>query len=279
MPYRRLPNTDNARLRAMKKALEMVTKVQPNELAFSLTTLNKLNALCPYFEQMLHQQKQAIAIQAAKSKELANYSRKAKLYISHFYQVFNFAILRNEIPAAARKFFGLRENDSRTPNLLTEKDIVYWGEQIIKGEPERLAKLGGNPITNPTAAVVKVRYEQFLEALHHQKILQKSTKYATDKIAELRADVDSIILTLWNEIEEHFSNYDDEEKRKKASEYGVVYVWRPNERANTKEEIVDEIELFENIQENRAEYYQDEDEIEEPLTQEQLQYTISFTNN
>jgi len=279
MPYRRLPNTDNARLRAMKKAIEMASKVQPNELVFSLTTLNKLNALCPYYEQMLHQQKQAIAIQAAKSKELANYSRKAKLYISHFYKVLNFAILRNEIPAAARKFFGLRENDSRTPNLLTVKDIVYWGEQIIKGESERLAKIGGNPITNPTAAVVKVRYEQFIEALHHQKILQKSTKYATDKIAELRADVDSIILTLWNEIEEHFSNYDDEEKRKKASEYGVVYVWRPNERINTKEEIVNDAELFENVQENRAEHYHDEDEIEESLTQEQLQYTISFSNN
>ena len=279
MPYRRLPNTDNARLRAMKKALELADKIQPNELAFSQTTLNKLNTLCPYFEQMLHQQKQAIAIQAAKSKELANYSRKAKLYISHFYQVFNFAILRNEIQPAARKFFGLRENDSRIPNLLTEKDIVYWGEQIIKGEPERLAKLGGNPITNPTAAVVKVRYEQFLEALHHQKILQKSTKYATDKIAELRADVDSIILTLWNEIEEHFSTLDDEEKRKKASEYGVVYVWRPNERVNTKEEIADEAELFEAIQENRAQIYTDEEEIEEPLTQEQLQYAISFSNN
>jgi len=279
MPYRRLPNTDNARLRAMKKALELADKIQPNELAFSQTTLNKLNTLCPYFEQMLHQKKQAIAIQAAKSKELANYSRKAKLYISHFYQVFNFAILRNEIQPAARKFFGLRENDSRIPNLLTEKDIVYWGEQIIKGEPERLAKLGGNPITNPTAAVVKVRYEQFLEALHHQKILQKSTKYATDKIAELRADVDSIILTLWNEIEEHFSTLDDEEKRKKASEYGVVYVWRPNERVNTKEEIADEAELFETIQENRAQIYTDEEEIEEPLTQEQLQYAISFSNN
>ncbi|HNV95666.1 MAG TPA: hypothetical protein PKG63_04265 [Bacteroidales bacterium] len=281
MPYRRLPNTDNARLRAMKKALEMADKVQPYELAFSNTTLSQLNNLCPYFDQMLHQQKQAIAIQAAKSKELAAYTKKAKLYVSHFYQVFNFAILRNEIPAAARKFFGLRENDSRTPNLISEKDIVYWGEQILKGEQERLAKMGGNPITNPTAAVVKVRYEQFVEALHYQKILQKSTKYATDKIAELRSDVDSLILNLWNEVEEHFSNFEDEEKRKRASEYGIVYIWRPNERNDQQKSddtYAEESELFENIQDNRTEYL-DEDEFEEKINQEQLQYAISFSGN
>lgn len=283
MPYRRLPNTDNARLRAMKKALEMVDKVQPYELAFSNSTLSQLNSLCPYFNQMLHQQKQAIAIQAAKSKELAAYTKKAKLYISHFYQVFNFAILRNEIPPSARKFFGLKENDSRIPNLLNEKDILYWGEQIIKGEQERLAKMGGNPITNPTAAVVKVRYEQYVEALHHQKILQKSTRYATDKIAELRSDVDLLILKLWNEVEEHFSHLKDEEKRKLSSEYGIVYVWRPNERTDksiTDNEFVEESELLNNLQENQmALSNENDDEFEEEINQEQLQYAISFSGN
>jgi len=281
MPYRRLPNTDNARLRAMKKALEMAEKVQPYELAFSSSSLTQLNNLSPYFEQMLHQQKQAIAVQAAKSKELAAYSKKAKLYVSHFYQVFNFAILRNEIAPAARKFFGLRENDSRTPNLLSEKDIVYWGEQILKGEQERLAKMGGNPITNPTAAVVKVRYEQFIEALHYQKVLQKSTKYATDKIAELRSDVDNMILKLWNEVEEHFSNLNDEEKRNASTEYGIVYIWRPYERENenedaVEEEYADESEMFQTVQENRL---AEMEEIEEQPSQEELQYAISFSGN
>ncbi|MGQ9846934.1 MAG: hypothetical protein ACUVQP_05445 [Bacteroidales bacterium] len=281
MPYRRLPNTDNARLRAMKKALEMVDKVQHHELAFSISTLSQLNNLCPYFEQMLNQQKQAIAIQAAKSKELAAYAKKAKLYISHFYQVFNFAILRKEIPPSARKFFGLKENDSRIPNLLTEKDIVYWGEQVIKGEQERLAKMGGNPITNPTAAVVKVRYEQFIEALHHQKILQKSTRYATDKIAELRSNVDALIVKLWNEVEEHFSHLTDEEKRKFSSEYGIVYVWRPNERENKQDadvDFVEEADILDNIQENRT-TISTEDVLDEEISQEQLQYAISFSSN
>ena len=268
----------------MRKALEMADKIQPYELAFSNSTLNQLNNLFPHFEQMLHQQKQAIAIQAAKSKELAAYTKKAKLYISHFYQVFNFAILRKEISPSARKFFGLKENDSRIPNLLSEKDILYWGEQIIKGEQERLAKMGGNPITNPTAAVVKVRYEQFVEALHHQKILQKSTRYATDKIAELRSDVDSLILKLWNEVEEHFSYLIDEEKRKCSSEYGIIYIWRPNERIDKSitadNEFVEESDILNDVQKNQMTLSdQNNDEFEEEINQEQLQYAISFSGN
>lgn len=277
MPYRRLPNTDNARLRAMKKALEMAEKVLPHELAFSASLLPQLNKFCSYFEQMLNQQRQAIAIQSAKSKELAAYSKKAKLYISHFFQVLNFAILRNEISPKAREFFGLKESDSRIPNLLTEKDIVYWGKQIVKGEQERLAKMGGNPITNPTAAVVKVRYEQFIEALHHQKILQKSTKYATNKIAELRPQVDNIILKLWNEVEAHFSSLNDEEKRNACEKYGIVYIWRPYERKNKNnnaiEEYANEQEIFENVQKNRS------TEIDKQSSQNELQYATSFSNN
>ncbi len=274
MPYRRLPTTDNARLRALKKALEVAENIPQHELAFSFQTHQRLKSLTPYFEQMLHQQKQAMAIQAAKSKELAAYTKKARMYISHFFQVLNFAIMRNEIPASSRKFFGLKENDTKIPNLLTEKDILYWGEQLIKGEKERLAKMGGNPITNPTAAVVKVRFDQFVEALHQQKIYQKSTRYATDKIAEMRASIDELIVKLWNEIEEHFAHLNDEDKRNECSKYGVFYVWRPNEREISSDDIENELasekELMENIQ---------EEEFEEKPTDKQLQYSISFSGN
>jgi|YNPMSStandDraft_1061717.scaffolds.fasta_scaffold00391_19 hypothetical protein len=276
MPYRRLPNTDSARLRAMKKAMEIAENISIQELAFSFQTLQQLKSVLPYFEQMLHQQKHAIAIQAAKSKELSILAKKARMYISHFYQVLNFCIMRNELPASVRKFYGIRENDTKIPNLLSDKDIIYWGEQLIKGEKERLAKMGGNPITNPTAAVVKVRYDQYVEALHQQKLYQKSTRYATDKIAELRSSVDNVILKIWNEIEEHFSYLNDEEKRNECSKYGIVYVWRPYEKGDDlkEEEIINENELLETLQSNRENPYQALEE-----EQQQLQYAISFSGN
>jgi len=276
MPYRRLPNTDNARLKALKKALEMAETLQPNDLAFNYQLIPQLKSIIASFEQMFHQQKQAIAIQSAKSKELAVYAKKAKMYISHFFQVLNMAILRGEMPIAARKFYGLKEDENKIPNLLTDKDIVYWGEQLLKGERERLAKMGGNPMTNPTAAVVRVRYEQFLEALHQQKIYQKSTRYATEKIAELRNEVDELILKIWNEVENFYSYLPENERRSVCSKYGIVYVWRPYERAKENDsKLADDAELTKLINNKRKQKLQEEEQDSE----NRLQYSLSLFGN
>ncbi len=289
MPYRRLPNTDIARLKALKAALSAGTDIPPFKLAFSQSTLHHLRQFYSSFEQILHQQRSSFSSQSTKSKELNAITRKAKLYISHFYQVLNFAIIRNELPSTARKFYGLRENDSKIPNLNNEKDIVFWGEKLIKGEAERIAN-GGNPITNPTAAVVRVRYEQFLEAVRYQKVLQKSTNYATDKISSMRSEADSIILSIWNEVEKTFDLLPEENRREKASKYGVTYVFRPYERENEQstesadsgnEEFINEADVMSenDINTQRQRIIDEEIQESDEKTREQLQYSIFFTNN
>ena len=82
---------------------------------------------------------------------------------------------------------------------------------------------------NPTIAVVKVRYEKFMELLRFQKTLQKNVQRTQEKLNELRKDADKIILNLWNEIEDFYSKEPDKIKRSKSSIYGVVYVFRKNE--------------------------------------------------
>jgi hypothetical protein len=289
MPYRRLPNTDVARLKALKAALVSGVEIPPFKLAFSQPTLHRLRQFYPVFEQIMQQQKTSFSSQSSKSKELNVVARKAKLYISHFYQVLNFAIMRNEIPASARKFYGLRENDSKIPNLNNEKDIVFWGEKLIKGEAERIST-GGNPITNPTAAVVRVRYEQFTEAVRYQKVLQKTTNYATEKISAMRSEADNLILTIWNEVEATFDLLPEENRREKSSKYGVTYVFRPYEReveTNPSEsdsiegEFIDESDvLSESKLNDKRQRLIDEDNIEiEEQKKEQLQYAISFSPN
>lgn len=295
MPYRRLPNTDIARLKALKTALALGIEIPPFKLAFSQSTLQRMRNFFTPFEQMMQQQKSSFVSQSAKSKELGVIARKAKLYVSHFYQVLNFAIMRGEILPVARKFYGLKENDSKIPNLNTEKDIVFWGEKLIKGEAERISN-GGNPITNPTAAVVRVRYEQFLEAVYSQKILQKSSNYATDKISAMRSEADQIILQVWNEVENTFDLLPEDVRREKASKYGVVYVYRPHEREElqqiadnfddgsdvlvSEEEILSQVEIHaqRRIVLEKEELEETEIEVEEE-NHDQLQYSISFANN
>jgi len=47
MPYRRLPNTDSARIRAMKSALEKGKNLHPFKLAYSQATYVKLKTFLP----------------------------------------------------------------------------------------------------------------------------------------------------------------------------------------------------------------------------------------
>ena len=89
--------------------------------------------------------------------------------------------------------------------------------------------MGLSPITNPTIAVLKVHYDKFLEYHNYQKSLKNRSQRAQDQLNIHRAQVDSLIQQLWNEVEETFNELPEEIRREKASEYGLVYVFRKNE--------------------------------------------------
>lgn len=228
MPYRRLPNTDNARYQALKKALEIGNKVTPLRLAFSQSTYHKVKSFTSQFEISLNSYHETYANQVRRSKEYNELYKKAKIYISHFIQVVNFAIARGEMPAASRTFFGLHENDSKLPSLNMETDVIAWGEKLIKGDNERVSK-GGNYITNPTVGNVRVRYDKFIDSYKKQKLLQETCSSSLNRIAALRAEADNIILLVWNEVEEYYKGLPECEKREKCQEYGLIYVFRPSE--------------------------------------------------
>ncbi|PKQ60533.1 hypothetical protein BZG02_18895 [Labilibaculum filiforme] len=229
MPYRRLPNTDSARVRALKSALEISYQTNRFDLAFSFILLQKVETFLPHYELAIRNQRQALSQQSIRSKEYNEKLRKARLYVSHFIQVLNFTIIRGELKPEVREFYGLKISSKAAPSLLQDAKVIEWGEKLIKGEQERM-RTGGNPIYSPSIALVRVNCENFSQAFNNQKTLQNNTQRFSEKVAEYRAEADSLILSLWNEIEAKFSDLSDEEKREKASEYGVVYVWRKGER-------------------------------------------------
>jgi hypothetical protein len=228
MPYRRLPNTDAARIRAMKTALEIGKELSPLKLAFSAKNLVRLQKFLPAFEQSILYQKQTMATQIRKSKKYADIERKARIYLTHFIRVMNMAIYRGELSAETRAFYGIAINDSTVPSFNTENELVSWGKRIIDGEEFRIKK-GGSPITNPTIAVVKVRFGQFIDALNSNNTLVKRNQDYMQKLVELRREADEIILSIWNEVERTYSHLGDNDKRYKCEEYGLVYFFRKSE--------------------------------------------------
>jgi len=230
MPYRRLPNTDLARLRALRIAYEKGKELPPFNLAFSQPTFQKVVSNLHAFEKVVMECRQAFSIQVEKSKEYTHLLKKAKLYMSHFIQVVNMAIARGDLSPADRDYFGFGRDQSKVPSFGTEAEVIRWGEKLIQGEMLRIKK-GLTPVTNPTMAVVKVRYENFMEAYRFQKILQKNLQRSQEKLIEQRKIVDAIISAVWNEVELTYKDLPDESRRNHAKIYGLVYFFRKSEQA------------------------------------------------
>ena len=228
MPYRRLPNTDAARRRALKIAYKKGKEMTPFQLPFSQQTLQRIQSFLPSFERALDQAKSAYSNQVNRSNEYQTYFKKAKMYISHFIQVFSLGIQRGEIPNEQIAYFGFHGSLVKVPELHSEADIIKWGEKLIHGEQQRRNK-GLSPMTNPTIAVVKVRYEQFLEALKFQKTLQKNYHRTLEMVNNMRKEADDIILSIWNEVEKAFDDLPPSEKRKNSEEFGLIYIFRKGE--------------------------------------------------
>jgi hypothetical protein len=228
MPYRRLPNTDLARLRALRIAYEKGKELPPFQLAFTQATYQKVFSNLHVFEKTVQESRQAFNIQVEKSKEYGKLLKKAKLYISHFIQVVNMSIVRGDLSPADRDYFGFGKDQSRVPSFGSEGEVIRWGEKIIQGETLRLKK-GLTSVSNPTMAILKVRYEDFLEAYRFQKILQKNLQRSQEKLVEQRQAIDLIIAAVWNEVEEHYKNLPDEARRSNAKVYGLVYFYRKSE--------------------------------------------------
>ena len=197
MPYRRLPNTDAARIRALETALNNEDFSDINNLPFSLTLRQKIEFFLPKFKTAITNSQCARDKQTVNSRKYAEYTRKAKLYISHFLQVLNFTIARGELKPIARTFYGIAENDTKLPSLISDQDLLDWGAKIIAGEQERTRNGGGNPIYSPSIALVKVNYENFKQANSSQKQFQQNSARYSAEVAQYRGEADEYILTLW----------------------------------------------------------------------------------
>jgi hypothetical protein len=228
MPYRRLPNTDAARIKAMRIALAKGKELPPHKLAFSSKTVVRLEKFFPQFEHSIKLYRQTITSQNKKSKDYNEILKKARVYLTHFIRVMNMAVFRGDLPAETRVYYGLALNESTVPFLNTENELLSWGRRIIEGEEFRIRK-GGSPITNPTIAVVKVRFENFVEALNHHNTLARKTWEYNEKNNNLRKEADEIIQHLWNEIEKTHSPLPEEQRKSINEEYGLVYFYRKNE--------------------------------------------------
>ena len=114
MPYRRLPNTDTARIRAMKIALQKAKDLPPQRLAFSSKTVVRLQRFLPQFENNIKMYRLSLSSQNTRSRDFNEIMRKARIYLTHFIRVMNMAIFRGDMPAETRTYYGMAAKDRKS---------------------------------------------------------------------------------------------------------------------------------------------------------------------
>ncbi len=204
MPYRRLPTTDRARLRALGAATKKVDTTPSGKLVMTYKTIDELQTVKNKFENLLKQYEQNIKIQSQKNQDYKATMEVARMYISHFIQVLFLTSERGEINGGI-KFYGLDDFEGKVPPLNNEEEILTWGEKVIEGEQKRIRN-GGSAIYNPSIALVKIKVEEFKDAAMYQQNLKRNTLRTYEKMQELRKSTNDFISRMWNEIEENIKS-------------------------------------------------------------------------
>jgi len=228
MPYRRLPKTNNARLLALRTAVEKDEQLPYNQKVLALNLFIEARVFTNNFEQKLLQYQNKLTTRIDASKHYQQSLNQARMYISHFIQVFNLAVIRGDIKKENKSLYGLDESENNVPNLATDDNVLFWGAKIIEGEEMRTQN-GGIPIYNPPINKVRVHYDIFKEKYAAQQLYNSTTKRSHEDFAALLNEADRIILQIWNTVEEHFKNESPQKRYLLCSDFGVVYYFRGNE--------------------------------------------------
>ena len=228
MPYRRLPKTDAARLRALKTLLDNNDIYVVRNRFLDWKTLNRAQ---PAYDRLLTANEQFRVSSQAQTRhtaKLERLQRNATIYVSHFVQVLLMSVDRGETKRQLLPLYGLEEDATTVPNIKTLDRLVEWGEKIVEGEKARIKK-GGRPIYNPSIGMVSTHLDIFREAYEQQRRLQQRTQKVVDDLQTIRPEVDEILLDLWNQIEKHFENEPPEVRFSECRKFGVVYYYRRHE--------------------------------------------------
>lgn len=229
MPYRRLPNTDQARIKALKLAVQAAQEADYNEQVLSYKTLSEAQRFLMQFEGQVSQYQDKYTSRVSANRSYRKIYRNARMYISHFMRVLMMSIQRGEIKREYLLLYGLPEDCKSAPTLSTEEEILFWGKRVIEGETKRQAQ-GGFPIYNPAINKVKVHYDIFCENQLNHSFHHKTITRAHADLGEMRPTVDALILDIWNQVETHFENLLPYAKMCRCKQYGVIFYYRPGEK-------------------------------------------------
>lgn len=228
MPYRRLPNTDQSRFRALRTAVEKGDMYSVYDLPFSQASYMESKSFLGMYEKEFFEYQQQLQAQTSKKQAHAELYKRARIYLSHFIQVLFLSIARREIKVEMVTLYGLDPDNLKVPDLNSQQALLDWGPKIMRGERERTDQ-GGSPIYSPSIATVSVHYNIFKDSFQALNLWEQTVAMQKNTMERLREQAQSIITAIWDEVEASVAPLSSTERYRKAMEYGLVYYLRKGE--------------------------------------------------
>jgi hypothetical protein len=188
----------------------------------------------------------ALQSQTSLTAQVVEARSLASLYIRHFVENMFNAIKRGVFENNVKAFYQIDLSSNVLPQVNTDEKIHFWAKNIAEGEAARIAA-GGLPIQFPSIAEVNAATGNFKDLNLQQSLAKDAFDEAQEALSILNPDADKLILRIWNEVEATYNEGNIPSMRRKARQWGVVYVNRgkvvteevlaPGEFANIAEHV------------------------------------------
>ena len=128
-----------------------------------------------------------------------------------------------DVPGYPRQFFYIDANDTKVPVIYSATELQAWAMKVKEGDAKHILA-GGRPITMPSAAEVEAEYQVFVTHRQQQTGLKDAYDKEQQDIKSLYEQARLLVRDIWDEVEFYFRHETHESLRRRAREYGLVYL-------------------------------------------------------
>ena len=230
MPYRRFPKTDTARLKSLRTLLDNNDVYMATRRFLDMSLINDAKPLYDRLKTLSSQFMMCYEAQMRNYKRMAMPQKRMTMYAVHFMRVLVMSVERGEIrQSTLPECYGFDNADELLRRLHSVDDAYRIVPGIVDGEKKRIAA-GGRPIYNPTIGMVATHYDIFRDIYEQQRILNGKAERALADVKAVRAEVDRLIIDVWNAVEAHFAGLPPETRYDECRRYGLIYYYRKGEQ-------------------------------------------------
>lgn len=217
------PRSSRSREMALNKITTKNNSIPILNRFFTSTTTTRMNAQ----QVIVHDLNHNVATASSSLNGATIILNKAFVKVISFFKDFLeglFRLVKRTDTVADVALYHIAVGHLVQPKLTKQEDVALWGEYLETGETDRMALVGRVAMSNPVIADVTTEVNDYATKFGIQSGCKDVLNNAEIARIEANPATDAIIKTMWNEVQVHFGEGTEEQKRTQGRQFGLVYV-------------------------------------------------------